>query len=152
MKIQRFFLSYTYVVRICSIKGFITSFKQKYISLNAFKCIFLNENVWIAIKISLKIVPKGPINNIPALVQIMAWRCSGYKPLSKPMIVCLPTHLCVTRPQWVNSCQMAVVAWASASNLQWNFYENIYIFIKEISFKNFICRMLDILFSNQCLQ
>ena len=33
-----------------------------------FKCIFLNENVWIRIKISLKFVPKGPINNIPALV------------------------------------------------------------------------------------
>ena len=37
-----------------------------------FKCIFLNENIWISIKISLKFVPKGPINNIPALVQIMA--------------------------------------------------------------------------------
>ena len=36
-----------------------------------FKCIFLNENVWILVKISLKFVPKGPINNIPALVQIM---------------------------------------------------------------------------------
>ena len=26
---------------------------------------------------SLKFVPKGPINNIPALVQIMAWRRPG---------------------------------------------------------------------------
>ena len=42
-----------------------------------FKCIFFNENVWISIKISPKFVPKGPINNIPALVQIMAWRRSG---------------------------------------------------------------------------
>ena len=33
-----------------------------------FKCISLNENVIISIKISLKFVPKGPINNIPALV------------------------------------------------------------------------------------
>ena len=33
-----------------------------------FKCISLNENVWIPIKISLKCVPQGPINNIPALV------------------------------------------------------------------------------------
>ena len=33
-----------------------------------FKCIFLNENVWIPIEISVKFVPKGPINNIPALV------------------------------------------------------------------------------------
>ena len=32
------------------------------------KCIFLNENVWIPIEISLKFVPKGPIDNIPALV------------------------------------------------------------------------------------
>ena len=68
-----------------------------------FKRIFFNENVWISIKISLKFVPKGPINNIPALVQIMAWRRSGDKPLSEPMMVSLPTHICVTRPQWVNS-------------------------------------------------
>ena len=39
-----------------------------------FKRIFLNESVSIAIKISLKFVPNGPINNTPALVQIMAWR------------------------------------------------------------------------------
>ena len=67
-----------------------------------FKCIFLNENVWISIKISLKFVPKGPINNIPALVQIMAWCRPGDKPLSEPMMVRTPTHICVTRPQWVN--------------------------------------------------
>ena len=70
-----------------------------------FKCILLNENVWISIKISLKFVPKGPINNIPALVQIMAWRLPGDKPLSEPMMVNLPTHICVTRPQWVNVLQ-----------------------------------------------
>ena len=69
---------------------------------DVFKCIFLNENVCILIKISLKFVPKGPINNIPALVQVMAWRRSGDKPLSEPMMVWSPTHLCVTRPQWVN--------------------------------------------------
>ena len=67
-----------------------------------FKCIFFNENVWIPIKISLKFVPKGPINNIPALVQIMAWHAPGDKPLSEPMVVSLPTHISVTRPQWVN--------------------------------------------------
>ena len=66
-----------------------------------FKWIFLNENVWIPIKISLKFVPLGPINNIPALVQIMAWRRPGDKPLSGPMMVRIPTHICVTRPQWV---------------------------------------------------
>ena len=70
---------------------------------DTFKCIFLNENVWISIKISLKFVLKGAINNIPALVQIMAWRRPGDKPLSEPMMVSLPTHKCVTRPQWVDS-------------------------------------------------
>ena len=66
-----------------------------------FQRIFLNENVKISIKISLKFVPKGPINKIPALVQIMAWRRPGGKPLSEPMMVRLLTHICVTRPQWV---------------------------------------------------
>ena len=66
-----------------------------------FKWIFLNKNVWISIKISLKFVSKGPINNIPALVQKMAWRRPGDKPLSEPMMVSLPTHICVTRLQWV---------------------------------------------------
>ena len=66
-----------------------------------FKCIFLNENAWISVKISLKFVPRGPINNIPTLVHIMAW-CRPYdKPLSEPMMVILLTHICVTRPQWV---------------------------------------------------
>ena len=68
-----------------------------------FKSIFLNENVQILIKISLTFVPKAPINNIPALVQIMAWRRPGDKPLSEPMIVRLLTHICVTRPQWVKN-------------------------------------------------
>ena len=68
-----------------------------------FKCIFLNEYVWIAIKILLKFVPKGPINKIPALVHIMAWCRPGDKPLSEPMMVRLRTHICVTRPQWIDS-------------------------------------------------
>ena len=72
---------------------------------NIFKCIFLNENVWISIKISLNFVPKGPINNISALVQIMAWRQPGDKPLSEPMMVSLLTHICVTRPQWLKGIQ-----------------------------------------------
>ena len=68
-----------------------------------FKRIFLNENVRISMKVSLKFVPKGRINNIPALVPIMAWRRPGDKPLSEPMMVSLLTHTCVTRPQWVNT-------------------------------------------------
>ena len=46
--------------------------------------------------------PKGPINNNPALFQVMAWRRPGDKPLCEPMMVYLLTHICITRPQWVN--------------------------------------------------
>ena len=73
----------------------------RYFAYDVLQCIFLNENVWISLKIPLKFVPKGPINNIPALVQMMAWRQPGDKPLSEPMLVIGPTHICVTRPQWV---------------------------------------------------
>ena len=69
----------------------------RYFADDIFKSIFLNENVWIPIKISLKFVPRGPINNILALVQLMAWRRPGDMPLSWPMMVRLPTHICVTR-------------------------------------------------------
>ena len=47
-------------------------------------------------------VPTVRIDNIPALFQIMAWRRPGDKPLSEPMMVSILTHICVTRPQWVN--------------------------------------------------
>ena len=81
---------------------------------DTFKRIFLNENVRISTKISPKFVPKGPINYTPALVHIMAWRRSGDKPLSEPMIVSWITHICVTRPHWVKT-------------------HHIYIFIPEYS-------------------
>ena len=69
---------------------------------DTFKRIFLKENVRISIEISLKFVPKSPIDNIPALVQIMAWRRPGDKPISEAMMVSLLTHICVARPQCVN--------------------------------------------------
>ena len=47
----------------------------------------ISENVWISLKIWLKFVPKVWNNNIPALVQIMAWLRPGDKPLSEPMMV-----------------------------------------------------------------
>ena len=66
-----------------------------------FRRIFLNETVRISIEISLKLFPKDEMNNIPALAQIMAWRRPGDKPLSEPMTLRLPTHICVTLSQWV---------------------------------------------------
>ena len=84
-----------------------------------FNCILLNENVWIMIKISLKFVPKGPINNIPGLVQIMVWRRPGDKPLSEPITVSLPTYICVARPQWVK--RLFVVSC--------NFHEHLFLIL-----------------------
>ena len=45
----------------------------------------------------------SPINNIPALVQIMAWCRPGDRPLSEPMMVSLLMHTCITQPQWVKA-------------------------------------------------
>ena len=59
---------------------------------DTFKRIFFNENAWISIKISLKFVPKGAINIIPAMFRIMAWRHPGDKPLSEAMPVSLLMH------------------------------------------------------------
>ena len=63
-----------------------------------FETDFLEEYLWISIEIPLKFVPIGPINNIPALVQIMACRLVGAKPLSEPILFSLRTHIRVTGP------------------------------------------------------
>ena len=78
-----------------------------YFADDIFKCIFLNKNVWISLKTSLKFIPTVQINNIPALVQIMAWHWPGDKPLSEPMIIILLTRICVTWLQWVNSATLS---------------------------------------------
>ena len=51
-----------------------------------FWCIFSNEKSCILVKISLKFVTNGLIDNNPALVQIIAWRRIGDEPLSYLML------------------------------------------------------------------
>ena len=51
-----------------------------------FICIFVNEKLYILTKITLKFVPKGPINNNPVLVYIMAWHRIGNNQLFEPML------------------------------------------------------------------
>ena len=51
-----------------------------------FKCIFMNEKFCISIRISLKFVPNGPIDNKLPLVQVMAWHWTDDKPLPEPMM------------------------------------------------------------------
>ena len=79
-----------------------------------FKHIFLNENIMISIKISLKFVCKGRINNIPSLVHIMAWHRPGDKPLSESVMFSLLAHICVRRPQWVKCSVVLNIEWPFA--------------------------------------
>ena len=51
-----------------------------------FKCIFLNENDRIWIRISLKFVSKSPITNKPALIEVKTWRRAVDMPLFGPMM------------------------------------------------------------------
>ena len=67
-----------------------------------FQMHFLEWKCMHSIENSLKFVPKSPINNVPALFQIMACCRPGDKPLSETMMVRLPMHICVTQPQWLN--------------------------------------------------
>ena len=68
-----------------------------------FKRIFLNESVFIWIKIPFKFIHKVQINGIPTLFQVMTWRRSGDKPVFETMMVILLTPIFPIRPQWVNS-------------------------------------------------
>ena len=64
----------------------------------------------------------------------MAWCRVGDKPLSEPMVVSLLTHICVTRPQWVN--HYSHVTWASwhlKSSSTWFFFQKL---VQAISKEN----------------
>ena len=100
----------------------------RYFADNLFTCIFFSENGCILIRFSLKYVRKSSIDNNPTLVQIMAWRRSGAKPLSEPMMIISPTHIGVTRPQWVNRnvwFDISIVHWGAMKHD--HFSPNIFI-------------------------
>ena len=60
---------------------------------NTYKRIFLNETARISIKISLKFVSKGPVNDNSALVRILAGRRPSDKSMSEPMMVRLYAYM-----------------------------------------------------------
>ena len=62
------------------------SHNGRYFADNTLKCMFVNEYFFILIRILLKFATKGEIDNKPALVQVMAWRRTGDKPLPEPML------------------------------------------------------------------
>ena len=73
--------------------------------------------------------PKGPINNIPALVQIMAWRRPGDKPLSDPMMIILLAHISVTQPHWVKATWIAHERKYTCKNLWTLLFLLLFIYI-----------------------
>ena len=54
-----------------------------------FRCILVNEKFCNLIKISLKSVPQGLVDNNQALIHIMTWCRPGDKPLSDPRLTWL---------------------------------------------------------------
>ena len=86
----------------CTQHVFVTSMRatqnRYHFADGIFKCIFLNENASILLKICLRVLfSRTRINTIPALFEIMAWRRPGNKQLSETMMVSLLTHICVMR-------------------------------------------------------
>ena len=76
---------------------------------------------------SLKIASKGPINNVQALIKMMAWRRPCGKPLSEAMIVSLLIYSCVTQPEWVKrehsmiiSAECAPIAYSTITDIMNN--------------------------------
>ena len=81
---------------------------------------FLNENIYLSIEISFRFVPRSPVNNTPALVQIMAWP-SHY--LNQWWLVywCIYPSLGLNEltliPAWINN-HMPSKVWDEVSKLQ----------------------------------
>ena len=104
-----------------SLVSFINTLRPRqngrHFACDIFKCIFLDENAWNLFKISLKFVHKFRMNNMSALVQLMAWRLSGAKSLSEPMMVSLLTHICVTVPLIeIRQTNIGIRSWKSIYN------------------------------------
>ena len=94
-----------------------------------FKCIFLNEKILISIKLSLKFIRNGPINNIPALVQIMAWRRPGDNPLSEPMAH-MSHSASMSSRDWIHE-SIRASEWLSFNGLSWT--ADSYVHVVHIS-------------------
>ena len=86
---------------------------------------FSNDNIWIPIKISLKFL---------FLKVQLAWCRLGGQPLSELMMVRLPAHICIPRPQWVLTHwswdKMATISQTMFSNAFFLLNENVWILLK----------------------
>ena len=97
----------------------VTSLQWPWLSAVRYSMVNFIHNSDLIWKI--KGTPKGRINNIPALVQILVWRRRGDKPLSEPMMVSLLAHICVIRPQWVRDGIMKKICHISCEREEWHF-------------------------------
>ena len=118
---------------------------------------------WKSVKISLKFVPRGPINNIPALVQIMVWRRPGNKPSSEPVIVVywrIYASLCLNEVRHWGWDKMAIILQTTFSHafhsvnrfkfrfmFHWNRFPVVLLIITQHDAK----RPQDIIWSNDSL-
>ena len=111
-----------------------------------FKCIFSNANVRITIQISLKYVPKAPIDNKPALVQIKAWHLIRDKAMiwTNDDLVRWRIFLSLSL-QWVKvqfreiegiNYEESYLHWTfRPSSLNWHYFYHIYIAFCWICFR-----------------
>ena len=83
-----------------------------------FQMHFLEWNVWIPLNISLKLVSKVLINDFPALVQIMAWRQPGDKPLSGPMLVSFLTSDHGFISHWIDVIYLPILLTVHVGNVE----------------------------------
>ena len=97
-----------------------------------FQMHLFNEDVWISLRISLKFVSNGPINNILAMVLVMAPCLPGNRPLSEPVMVSLLTYICATRLQRDKTLPVLNHAWVNASYINYYYdYESMYSKISQ---------------------
>ena len=75
-----------------------------------FKRIFLNEKNWISNKMSFKYISCGLVDNMLAVVQIMAWHRPGDKPLPEPMLVSLLRTSKVVRAKAFINCMFSTAS------------------------------------------
>ena len=101
-------------------------------------------------------VPKGPINNIPTLVQIMAWRQPGDKPLSEPMMASLLTHIGLYASLGLNELTL-IPAWISNYiHVSWDEITCLFLIFKGVAVKvwewmsNFIPQFIGHVVSYPC--
>ena len=96
--------------------GWSSTWKRPPFRTRHFQCIFMNEKFCISVRISLTSVPEGQIDNNSALVEIMAWRRTGAKPLPQPMLTQFTDGYMWHKGRWV--WNHAHIRWDSVTSVQ----------------------------------